>query len=45
MCLELTLEFQESNLKALKVLEIGFRSWMTFIFLLNRIENINAYKF
>ena len=40
MYLELTLEFQESNLKAwnLKVLEIGFGSWMSLIFLLNKIE-------
>ena len=32
------LEFQESDLKALRVFEIGLGSWMSLIFLLNKIE-------
>ena len=38
ICVLKTLEFQESDLKALKVFEIGFGSWMSIIFLLNKIE-------
>ena len=32
------LEFQESDLKALRIFEIGFGSRMSLIFLLNKIE-------
>ena len=34
-----TLEFQESNFKALKVLEFRFQSLKVLDFLLNKIEN------
>ena len=38
ICILKALEFQESDLKALRVFEIGFGSWMPLIFLLNKIE-------
>ena len=38
ICVLKTLQFQESDLNALKVIEIGFGSWMSLIVLLNKIE-------
>ena len=38
VCVLKTLEFLESNFKALKVLEIGFWSMKVFDFILSKIE-------
>ena len=38
VCILKGLEFQESDLKALRVFGIGFGSWMSLIFSLNKIE-------
>ena len=42
MRLELTLEFQESDLTTLKVLEIGFRPRMTLIFFTEHNRKIST---
>ena len=38
ICFFKAFEFQESDWEALRVFEIGFGSWMSLIFLLNKIE-------